>query len=258
MSVRTMARVWELSRHSGTELLMLLAIADFADDDGNAYPAVGTLATKCRMKPRNANYILRALQESGELRLSVGGGPRGTNRYRITLAPLQPAAPLQCSAPLQPIAAPPAIQRRLALQPIADKPSVNHQEPPTGATTDVDGLFIPFWNAYPRKVGKDAARKAFVKRKPSRDLLAAMLAALSQQATAPAWAKDGGRYIPHPATWLNDGRWQDEVAGQDEADDRPEWALRAGFANRFEAENEGCYAHNAAAFNEGKQLKEPR
>ena len=33
MSVRTMARVWELSTHGGTELLMLLAIADFADDD---------------------------------------------------------------------------------------------------------------------------------------------------------------------------------------------------------------------------------
>ena len=40
MSVRTMARVWEFSSHAGTDLLMLLALADFADDDGNAYPAV--------------------------------------------------------------------------------------------------------------------------------------------------------------------------------------------------------------------------
>jgi len=37
MSVRTMARVWEQSQHAGTNLLMLLAIADFADDDGQAY-----------------------------------------------------------------------------------------------------------------------------------------------------------------------------------------------------------------------------
>ena len=36
MSVRTMAKVWESSRHAGSDLLMLLAIADFADDDGNA------------------------------------------------------------------------------------------------------------------------------------------------------------------------------------------------------------------------------
>ena len=49
-----MARVWDKSRHAGSELLMLLAIADFADDDGKAYPAVSTLATKCRMTGRNA------------------------------------------------------------------------------------------------------------------------------------------------------------------------------------------------------------
>ena len=255
MSVRTMARVWELSRHGGTELLMLLAIADFADDDGNAYPAVGTLATKCRMKTRNVNYILRTLQESGELRLSVGGGPRGTNRYRITLPPLQSVAPLQGTAPLQPIAPPPAIQRRLPLQPIADKPSLNHQEPPIGATVDVELLFAEFWKAYPRKVGKDAARKAFAKRKPDADMLVVMLAAISQQIAAPAWIKDGGRYIPYPATWLNDGRWLDEVADRDVAQDRPEWALRAGFVNRFEAENEGCHAHNANRFRAGKRLE---
>lgn len=50
MSVRTMAKVWELSANRGNDLLMLLAIADFADDDGNAYPSVQTLAHKCRMQ----------------------------------------------------------------------------------------------------------------------------------------------------------------------------------------------------------------
>jgi len=58
MSVRSIGRVWDHSAASGSFLLMLLAIADFADDDGNAYPSVPTLARKCRMKPRNANYIV--------------------------------------------------------------------------------------------------------------------------------------------------------------------------------------------------------
>lgn len=35
MSVKASAQVWERSGHSGSNLLMLLAIADFADDDGN-------------------------------------------------------------------------------------------------------------------------------------------------------------------------------------------------------------------------------
>lgn len=99
MSVRTMARVWDQSTHAGTELLMLLAIADFADDDGNAYPAVSTLATKCRMSARNANFILTALRTSGELEIRTNEGPRGTNRYRVVTGlkpaspPLKPASP---------------------------------------------------------------------------------------------------------------------------------------------------------------------
>jgi hypothetical protein len=73
VSVRTMARVWAESSHSGSHLLMMLAIADFADDDGNAYPAVATLARKCRMKTRNANVLLAALRASGELQVRAEG-----------------------------------------------------------------------------------------------------------------------------------------------------------------------------------------
>jgi hypothetical protein len=81
MSVRTMARVWEHSQQTGTHLLMMLAIADFADDDGRAYPSVNTLAKKCRMKPRNANVILAALRASGELKRD--GEPRPEGRQRL-------------------------------------------------------------------------------------------------------------------------------------------------------------------------------
>lgn len=76
-----------------------------------------------------------------------------------------------------------------------------------------DGLaerFDSFWNAYPKKVGKDAARKAFDKRKPDAELLGKMIYAVSQQKQSPGWLKDDGQYIPNPATWLNQGRWQDE------------------------------------------------
>lgn len=87
MSVRAMARVWEGSRHSGSELLMLLAIADFADDNGRAYPSITTLAAKCRTKPRYAMVLLEALNQSGELEIRKQAGPMGrggrTNLYRV-------------------------------------------------------------------------------------------------------------------------------------------------------------------------------
>jgi hypothetical protein len=73
-----------------------------------------------------------------------------------------------------------------------------------------DARFNAFWKAYPRKVGKDAARKAFDKRKPDDVLTEAFIRAIESQSRGEAWRKDGGQYIPHPATWLNEGRWMDE------------------------------------------------
>lgn len=86
-----------------------------------------------------------------------------------------------------------------------------------------DALFDTFWKAYPRKVGKDEARKAFDKRKPTPELLNAILAAIEVQRQTLDWQKDGGQFIPHPATWLNQGRWQDEIGG-DEPQGNPMFA----------------------------------
>lgn len=69
--------------------------------------------------------------------------------------------------------------------------------------------FDQFWEVYPKKVGKSAAQKAFSKIEEPLDVL---LPALEQQKFSDQWTRDGGRYIPNPATWLNQGRWQDEVS----------------------------------------------
>jgi len=68
-------------------------------------------------------------------------------------------------------------------------------------------LFDIFWKAYPRKVGPANARKAFAKLKVDNDLLKKMLSSIEQQ--KPLW-KDP-QYIPHPSSWLNGERWEDEV-----------------------------------------------
>lgn len=83
--------------------------------------------------------------------------------------------------------------------------------------------FEQFWAVYPKKVGKDAAQKAFDKRKPDDGLLAAMLSTLAVQVNSSQWTKDEGQFIPNPATWLNQGRWQDEVTAGDDGGDKPEW-----------------------------------
>ena len=70
--------------------------------------------------------------------------------------------------------------------------------------------FARFWAAYPRKVSKETARKAFERIDPDEDLLNVMLEAIEKQKLSPQWQEDGGKYIPHPATWLNGKRWEDE------------------------------------------------
>lgn len=66
--------------------------------------------------------------------------------------------------------------------------------------------FDRFWSAYPRKEGKQKARRAFEKVNVPLDTL---LAAIEQQKKSTQWSKDNGQFIPHPATWLNGKRWED-------------------------------------------------
>lgn len=73
-----------------------------------------------------------------------------------------------------------------------------------------DEGFGMFWAAYPNKTAKQAAAKAFAKVAPSADLLDEMLQAIARQKTWPKWVKDGGQYIPNPATWLNGEQWLNE------------------------------------------------
>jgi uncharacterized protein YdaU (DUF1376 family) len=67
--------------------------------------------------------------------------------------------------------------------------------------------FDMFWIAYPKKVGKEAARKAWAKANPE---LAMVLNALEWQKISPQWFKNNGQYIPNPSTWINQHRWEDE------------------------------------------------
>lgn len=73
------------------------------------------------------------------------------------------------------------------------------------------GGFDSFWSSYPRKEAKAEAQKAFKKINATAALLEQILAAIEDQKKSESWVKDGGKYIPHAATWLNGRRWEDEV-----------------------------------------------
>ena len=113
MSVKVTAYIWEHSQQTGSDLLMLLAIADHANDDGLCWPSIERLAHKCRVKERQAKNIIAKLIAQGEITVERGQGRGHTSHYRIKGATeytfcqkkVQPSAPLpeekvQPSAPI--------------------------------------------------------------------------------------------------------------------------------------------------------------
>jgi len=81
---------------------------------------------------------------------------------------------------------------------------------PTSTQSTLKDRFETFWTAYPKKRSKGAAEKAWAKIKPNEQLLGEILDALERAKTSADWQKDGGQYIPYPATWLNAKGWEDD------------------------------------------------
>jgi hypothetical protein len=85
MSIKVMSAVWENSKQHQGSLLVLLAIADYAHEDGSgAYPAIETLARKSRLSLRQTRRAIQTLVQAGELVVEHNKGPNRVNLYRVT------------------------------------------------------------------------------------------------------------------------------------------------------------------------------
>lgn len=76
-----------------------------------------------------------------------------------------------------------------------------------------DERFEQFWKLYPKKVGKGDARKKFLKLKPNQKLFDQILSAVEAAKKTEQWTKNNGQFVPNPATWLNQSRWEDDYSG---------------------------------------------
>ena len=74
MSVEAITYVWQTAQEQSTRMLMLLALADFANELGECWPGIEALAQKVRVKVRNAQTILKKLQENGAIKIEYNNG----------------------------------------------------------------------------------------------------------------------------------------------------------------------------------------
>jgi hypothetical protein len=83
MSIKIMNAVWQFSNQKGTSLLLMIAIADNANDGGEAWPGIEYLAHKIRMSERQTQRLVRDLEKTDELIVERGGGRGNAHRYFI-------------------------------------------------------------------------------------------------------------------------------------------------------------------------------
>lgn len=199
MSFEAMAWASKQKTGSNGRKLVLMMLANHCNGHtGQCNPSHKRMAEECEMGASTLRKHIFDLAEQGFLTIvpKFVDGVQLPNQYNLHLD--------RCSnlaEGMPEMSYPPA---QIELQNQEFKPVI---KPNTSVVQGKDNFEV-FWKAYPRKTNKGFAKKVFDKLKPTDDLLKKMLHSIEQQ--KPHW-KDP-QYIPHPSTWLNGERWEDEVS----------------------------------------------
>lgn len=208
MSLKAMGWAWKQETKSSGERLVLLALADHAGEDGECWPHSGKIAEKCGLDPKTVQRHITALHERGLVtkvhRRKRSNGTLAGWLYRLECNEGTPMSPLPEEEDVE------EVSKRERVQGVLEGTSMYSQEPTLSnpqlePTCDWD----KWWELYPRKTNKQQAVKAWKRlsvkeRKEAADGLHKHILYWSE-------SKTEQRYIPHPATWLNSKRWEDQL-----------------------------------------------
>lgn len=214
MSIEALAIVLNHSKARGAAKLVLLGIANHLgpDADEGAWPSQNRLADYANVSDRAVRDAIEALVALGELRVEVAGGYSKSkykpNRYWITLG-----CPDTCDGSFSHSRVEVYDAKGGSFQPLGWKPASDEplREP---EKKQVNAQFEEFWNAYPRKLDKAKAFRAFksaLSRATFEDIMAGVI----------AYRNDPGRnpdYTKYPATWLNADSWENAAVASPEAE----------------------------------------
>jgi hypothetical protein len=197
MSIQMISAVWENSPHESGTLLVQLAMADYANHNGECWPAVATLARKARLSDRQVQRCIAELLETKQIEFIRKSTCKGeTNRYRM-LVPSSMSPQVSGDIP-----------RLEGVTLASHKPST--EEP----SLDIGASFTEqIYSTYPRKMTPKVAKKS-------------ILAAIRRSKMHPQQILDATKrfaeickeenrdqaVIAYPATWFNQDRFEDDPA----------------------------------------------
>lgn len=214
-----MKLAFEVQGITPTETLVLVALGNFADEDWTCWPGKARLIHMTKLSARGLNLTLKKLEAAGLLAIEArhrDNGSQRSNRYVLFLGEGVTTVPLPgTSLPLPRRHVSPEGKPGAPLE-----PSLNDQK--KESVLRASDPFEDWWKLYPRKVDKAEARKSFWKAasKVSFERLCEATVRFAEE------VKDRPRdKIPHPTTWLNHERWEDEAGeNRSQTDDRRERA----------------------------------
>jgi hypothetical protein len=173
---------------------------------GQLVTSFASLAENSGLSVQNTRTALKRLKSSGEIDTKSTRSftiitLRNYGKYNDTESTSQHTANIRLTHS----------QHTANIQLTTDK-KVRKKESKKDTPPAMPAGFVRFWEEYPKKTGKQAALRAW-KRAKLPDI-GTVIASLEAQKGSDQWTRDGGRYIPNPATWINQGRWEDEIEGQ--------------------------------------------
>lgn len=294
MSIRVLTKVWEIETISLSEKMVLLALADYANDDGACWPSYSRIARKSNISKRTAIRIVERFVKLGviykELQITDMNG-YASNRYVIDIEKLDQVDFLQQELEEDDTEIEINNTKYVPLEsdkidkneendttPLvtsgvtslvtsgdtspSDKSSSIYNEEPSDITVNepsktfdrnfenqetefsesdppepepskpkkksidpsikkiIDEKFKEFWKLYPRKVSPKVCKPIFenyVKNKL--EIADEIIAGL--RAHIPIYANREKKFIPHPKTWLNQARWEDDISLENDNDPTP-------------------------------------
>lgn len=214
-----MAKCWPLEMPTAQKFV-LISLADQANDEGVCWPSVGSVIKRTGLSEASVRRAIKSLEKAELIRAEREPGKATTYTITpVTVIPLSEGYP--CHSDRTPLS-----HRQDTPVTVIPPYTLNRQgtvkEPSTrtrGARSLPGASFDRFWSAYPKRRSKGAAEKAWQKLAPDEQLEDTILRALERAKTSVDWLKEGGKYVPYPATWLNAKGWEDDLGG----DDAPDW-----------------------------------
>lgn len=199
--------VKQKTANAGQKLVLLLLANHANGHTGQCNPSQGLLATECCMGLSTLRRHLIDLEEQGFIQVvhKFADNMKRPNQYYLNIGS-------QNQAIDHPNWMDPTSKSDVPLPPNRMiEPGIKTSNKTNTVVDQKNNYFDEFWKAYPRKTNKGFARKVFEKLKVDDVMLTKMIQAIYVQ-NKNIWKDKDQQYIPHPSTWLNGERWEDEVS----------------------------------------------